>query len=126
MSGRLPALRPAEVIRVLERNGFRLLRSTKHRTYTDDATPPHLVTVPFILAISNQELCGPSSNKPAGPRKNFRNGRKFAAEPPDSKVIDSQFPRCDRILISAVAACGWERSIRVDLALCDTLLRLRS
>ena len=47
MSGRLPALRPAEVIRVLERNGFRLLRSTKHRTYTDDATPPHLVTIPF-------------------------------------------------------------------------------
>ncbi len=47
MSGRLPALRPAEVIRVLERNGFRLLRSTKHRTYTDDGTPPHLVTVPF-------------------------------------------------------------------------------
>ena len=47
MSGRLPALRPAEVIRVLERNGFRLLRSTKHRTDTDDATPPNLVTVPF-------------------------------------------------------------------------------
>ena len=47
MSGRLPALRPAEVIHVLERNGFRLLRSTKHRTYTDDAVPPHLVTVPF-------------------------------------------------------------------------------
>ena len=47
MSGRLPALRPAEVIRVLERNGFRLLRSTKHRTYTDDADPPHLVSVPF-------------------------------------------------------------------------------
>ena len=47
MSGCLPALRPAEVIRVLERNGFRLLRSTKHRTYTNDATPPHLVTIPF-------------------------------------------------------------------------------
>ena len=49
MSGRLPALRPAEVIRVLERNGFRLLRSTKHRTDTDDGAPPppHLVTVPF-------------------------------------------------------------------------------
>jgi hypothetical protein len=39
MSGRLPALRRAEVIRVLERNGFRLLRSTKHRTYTDDGAP---------------------------------------------------------------------------------------
>ena len=43
MSGRLPALRPAEVIRVLERNGFRLLRSTKHRTYTDDGSPPQLM-----------------------------------------------------------------------------------
>ena len=47
MSGRLPALRPAEVIRVLERSGFRLLRSTKHRTYTNDSLPPRLVTVPF-------------------------------------------------------------------------------
>jgi predicted RNA binding protein YcfA (HicA-like mRNA interferase family) len=47
MSGRLPATRPAEVIRILERNGFRLLRSTKHRTNTDDAVPPHVVTVPF-------------------------------------------------------------------------------
>jgi predicted RNA binding protein YcfA (HicA-like mRNA interferase family) len=47
MNARLPALKPAEVIRVLERNGFRLLRSTKHRTYTDDADPPHLVRVPF-------------------------------------------------------------------------------
>ena len=47
MSARLPALKPAEVIRILERNGFRLLRSTKHRTYADDANPPHLVTVPY-------------------------------------------------------------------------------
>jgi predicted RNA binding protein YcfA (HicA-like mRNA interferase family) len=47
MSGRLPALRQAEVIRVLERNGFRLLRSTKHRTFTDDADPPLLVVVPY-------------------------------------------------------------------------------
>lgn len=47
MTSRLPALKPAEVIRVLERNGFRLLRSTKHRTYTDDANPPHLVGVPY-------------------------------------------------------------------------------
>jgi predicted RNA binding protein YcfA (HicA-like mRNA interferase family) len=47
MTGRLPSLRPADVIRVLERNGFRLLRSTKHRTYTDDAVPPHLVRVPY-------------------------------------------------------------------------------
>ena len=47
MSARLPALKPTEVIRILERNGFRLLRSTKHRTYVDDADPPHLVTVPF-------------------------------------------------------------------------------
>lgn len=47
MSGRLPALHPAEVIRVLERNGVRLLMSTKHRTYTNDGSPPRLVTVPF-------------------------------------------------------------------------------
>jgi predicted RNA binding protein YcfA (HicA-like mRNA interferase family) len=47
MSARLPALKPAEAIRILERNGFRLLRSTKHRTYVDDADPPHLVTVPY-------------------------------------------------------------------------------
>ena len=44
---KLPALKPAEVIRILERNGFRLLRSTKHRTYTDDADPPHLVRDPY-------------------------------------------------------------------------------
>ncbi len=53
MSARLPATRPAEAIRILVRNGFRLLRSTKHRTYTDDAVPPHLVTVPFILTIDS-------------------------------------------------------------------------
>lgn len=47
MSARLPALKPAEVIRILERSGFRLLRSTKHRTYVDDAEPPHLVSVPY-------------------------------------------------------------------------------
>lgn len=47
MTPRLPPLKPAEVIRVLERNGFRLLRSTKHRTYIDAADPPHLVRVPF-------------------------------------------------------------------------------
>ena len=47
MSAHLPALKPAEVIRILERNGFRLLRSTKHRTYVDNADPPHLVTVPY-------------------------------------------------------------------------------
>ena len=44
---RLPSLKPAEMIRVLERNGFRLLRSTKHRTYADDGTPPRLVRVPY-------------------------------------------------------------------------------
>ena len=47
MSAGLPALKPADVIRILERNGFRLLRSTKHRTYVDDANPPHLVTIPY-------------------------------------------------------------------------------
>jgi len=45
--GRLPALRPAEVIQVLLRNGFRELRSTKHRHFADQADPPHVVTVPF-------------------------------------------------------------------------------
>jgi predicted RNA binding protein YcfA (HicA-like mRNA interferase family) len=44
---RVPALRPAEVIRVLLRNGFRELRSTKHRHFADDADPPHIVTVPY-------------------------------------------------------------------------------
>ena len=47
MSARLPSMKPAEVIRILERNGFRLLRSTKHRTYVDDAEPRHLVTIPY-------------------------------------------------------------------------------
>jgi predicted RNA binding protein YcfA (HicA-like mRNA interferase family) len=47
MKPRLPSMKPAEVIRILERSGFRLLRSTKHRTYTDDASPPHLVRVPY-------------------------------------------------------------------------------
>jgi predicted RNA binding protein YcfA (HicA-like mRNA interferase family) len=44
--GRPPALTPAEVIRMLLRNGFRELRSTKHRHFTDDKDPPHVVTVP--------------------------------------------------------------------------------
>ncbi len=45
MSGRLPSLKPAEVIRVLERNGFwRITKRKKHRTYTDGA---HNVTVPY-------------------------------------------------------------------------------
>ena len=47
MKARLPSIKPAEVIRILERNGFRLLRSTKHRSYTDDASPPRLVRVPY-------------------------------------------------------------------------------
>jgi predicted RNA binding protein YcfA (HicA-like mRNA interferase family) len=45
--GRLPALRLAEVIRVLLRNGFREVRATKHRHFADDADPAHVVTVPF-------------------------------------------------------------------------------
>jgi predicted RNA binding protein YcfA (HicA-like mRNA interferase family) len=45
--GRLPSVRPAEVIRLLLRNGFRELRATKHRHITDDAQPPHVVTVPY-------------------------------------------------------------------------------
>jgi predicted RNA binding protein YcfA (HicA-like mRNA interferase family) len=31
----------------LLRNGFRELRTTKHRHYADDADPPHVVTVPY-------------------------------------------------------------------------------
>jgi predicted RNA binding protein YcfA (HicA-like mRNA interferase family) len=45
--GRLPAVKPAEVIRVLLRNGFRELKPTKHRHFADAAHPPHLVTVPY-------------------------------------------------------------------------------
>jgi predicted RNA binding protein YcfA (HicA-like mRNA interferase family) len=45
--GRLPSLRPAEVIRLLLRNGFREIRATKHRHFADNADPPHIVTVPF-------------------------------------------------------------------------------
>lgn len=45
--GRLPAVRPAEAIRVLLGNGFPELRQTKHRHFADDANPPHIVTVPF-------------------------------------------------------------------------------
>lgn len=44
---KLPSMEPADIVRILERNGFRLLRSTKHRTYVDNAEPPHLVTVPY-------------------------------------------------------------------------------
>ena len=45
MSGRLPALKPAEVIRVLERNGFRrITRRKKHRIYSDGS---RIVPVPF-------------------------------------------------------------------------------
>ncbi len=41
----LPALKPAEVIRVLERNGFRrITKRKKHRIYTDGA---HIVPVPY-------------------------------------------------------------------------------
>jgi len=45
MSDRLPSLTPAEVIRVLERNGFyRITKRKKHRIYTDGV---HIVPVPF-------------------------------------------------------------------------------
>ncbi|MBM3992778.1 MAG: type II toxin-antitoxin system HicA family toxin [Planctomycetes bacterium] len=40
-------MKPADVIRILERNGFRLPQSTKHRPHVDDSDPPHLVTVPY-------------------------------------------------------------------------------
>jgi len=45
MSGRLPSLKPDEVIRVLERNGFwRITGRKKHRIYTDGE---RIVPVPF-------------------------------------------------------------------------------
>ena len=47
MKRRLPSLKAADVLRILRRNGFRLVRSTKHRISRDDASPPHLVRVPY-------------------------------------------------------------------------------
>lgn len=45
MSRRLPSLKPAEVIRVLERNGFwRVTSRKKHRIYTDGT---HIAVVPY-------------------------------------------------------------------------------
>jgi predicted RNA binding protein YcfA (HicA-like mRNA interferase family) len=45
MSGKLPSLKSAEVIRILERNGFwRITGRKKHRIYTDGN---HIVPVPF-------------------------------------------------------------------------------
>jgi predicted RNA binding protein YcfA (HicA-like mRNA interferase family) len=57
MSSRLPSLKPAEVIRILERNGFRrITKRTKHRIYTDGH---RIVPVPFHRETSNRELCDP-------------------------------------------------------------------
>ena len=54
MSGSLPSLKPADVIRILERNGFhRITQRKKHRIYTDGQ---RIVPVPFTAAISNREL----------------------------------------------------------------------
>ena len=45
MSASLPSPKPAEVIRVLERNGFRrITKRKKHRIYTDGT---RIVPVPF-------------------------------------------------------------------------------
>jgi predicted RNA binding protein YcfA (HicA-like mRNA interferase family) len=45
MSARLPSLKPAEEIRVLERNGFRrITKRKKHRIYTDGI---RIVPVPY-------------------------------------------------------------------------------
>ncbi len=42
---RLPSLKPAEIIRVLERNGFwRITKRKKHRIYTNGT---RIVPVPF-------------------------------------------------------------------------------
>jgi predicted RNA binding protein YcfA (HicA-like mRNA interferase family) len=45
MSASLPSLKPREVIRILERNGFRrMTRRKKHRIYTDGN---RIVPVPY-------------------------------------------------------------------------------
>ena len=45
MSGRLPSLKPAELIRVLEGNGFwRVTKLKKHCIYTDGV---HIIPVPY-------------------------------------------------------------------------------
>ena len=45
MSGSLSSLKPADVIRILERNGFhRITKRKKHRIYTDGQ---RIVPVPF-------------------------------------------------------------------------------
>ena len=45
MSDHLPSLKPSEVIRILERNGFyRITKRKKHRIYTDGQ---RIVPVPF-------------------------------------------------------------------------------
>jgi predicted RNA binding protein YcfA (HicA-like mRNA interferase family) len=45
MSVRLPSLKPTEVIRVLERNGYwRITKRKKHRIYTDGL---HIIPVPY-------------------------------------------------------------------------------
>lgn len=44
MSSRLPAVKPAQIIRVLERQGFRRTAKKKHRGYSDGI---HSVTVPY-------------------------------------------------------------------------------
>ncbi len=45
MRSRLPSLKPAEVIRVLERNGFhRVTNRKKHRIYTDGS---RIVPLPY-------------------------------------------------------------------------------
>ena len=54
MSGSLPSLKPADVIRILERNGFhRITKRKKHRiTRTGSAS----CLFHFTAAISNREL----------------------------------------------------------------------
>lgn len=45
MSVRLPSLKPADVIRVLERNGYwRITKRRKPRIYTDGV---HIIPVPY-------------------------------------------------------------------------------
>jgi predicted RNA binding protein YcfA (HicA-like mRNA interferase family) len=59
MSRQLPTLKPREVIRALERAGFRLLRVKGSHHYFH-----HPSASPFTLAISNDPSCAPSFAKP--------------------------------------------------------------
>lgn len=66
MTARLPALRPREVIRALERAGFFLHHTTgSHHYFKHPHEPGRRVTVPVTPAISNAGFWPPSFGRPA-------------------------------------------------------------